>query len=98
MFYPRASIRPSPVLLLPAFPSQLGCRFAFPFQPSSISTSASILNFNTSANATSSSLTEALPLSELGRDDYFCVDPSSLSVEQLSEYKREMTKCKYPLQ
>ncbi|CAF0992613.1 unnamed protein product [Adineta steineri] len=38
----------------------------------------------------SSKVPKSFPISLDGRNDFFCMDPKSLSIEQLNEYKREI--------
>ncbi|CAM2710955.1 unnamed protein product [Rotaria socialis] len=68
-------LRPGPMLLLPAVQSHI--RFIRPENPMNNSNSLS-------------SLPKSFPIPIEGRDDFFSVDPRSLSIEQLNKYKTEI--------
>ncbi|CAF1268715.1 unnamed protein product [Rotaria sordida] len=71
-------LRSGPILLLPVVQPHL--RFFSPQIP---------LNSN-ALLSTSSSLPKSFPIPMESRDDFFCVDPKSLSIEQLNKYKNEI--------
>ncbi|CAF1266141.1 unnamed protein product [Rotaria sordida] len=71
-------LRSGPILLLPVVQPHL--RFFSPQIP---------LNSN-ALLSTSSSLPKSFPIPMENRDDFFCVDPKSLSIEQLNKYKKEI--------
>ncbi|CAF3966850.1 unnamed protein product [Rotaria sp. Silwood2] len=72
-------LQPGPILLLPVLQPHI--RLFFPQIPSN---SNAVL---------SSSLPKSFPILMEDRDDFFCVDPKSLSIEQLNKYKKEMLQC-----
>ncbi|CAF4598442.1 unnamed protein product [Rotaria sp. Silwood1] len=71
-------LRPGPILLLPVA------------QPSFRLFSSQIPLNSNALLSSPSFLPKSFPISIEGRDDFFCVDPKSFSIEQLNKYKKEI--------